>query len=162
MNFRLTFALVIVLLLVLSGYIWFTRWESQATKEEPGAANAVFSPKPGAISAISYKEDNADHVAFAKNNNAWTMTYPVTAPVETWRVEDIANTLASLSFKEKFEPEASGIHSPQTTGTQNARYVIAFTEGEGKQEKQHTVALGNQTVGGIYATIDGGSEAVNM
>ncbi|HUO07293.1 MAG TPA: DUF4340 domain-containing protein [Phycisphaerae bacterium] len=153
MNFRLTLSMVIVLVLVLILYIGITNHQKNATPENDATKNLVISPAPTAIKTISYTQDGDKQVAFEKIATGWNLTYPTTAPANTWDVDPIADGLKTLSFKEKFEPEVSGVKSPQNTGTDKPRNVITFSDDAGHE---HTLNLGKATIGGIFATIDGG------
>lgn len=153
MNFRLTLAMVIVLVLVLIGYLAFTNHQQKAGTEDTATKDLVVSPEPKEIKTITYTQDGEKQVAFEKSAAGWNLAYPTTAPANTYEIEPIADGLKTLSYKEKFEPEASGVKSPEATGTDKPHNVITWTDDAGQK---HTLDLGKSTIGGIYATLDGG------
>jgi hypothetical protein len=153
MNFRLTLALVMVMLVTLMVYVGVKSHEKNETPEDPLTKNALLSPQPKDINTLTFTQDGAKQVAFARNGSDWSLTFPVAAAAENYSVSSIADTLKTLTYKDKFEPEASGIHSPDSTGTDKPHDVITFTD---DANKEHTLALGKTTVGGVYATLDGG------
>jgi len=153
MNFRLTLAMVFILLLISTLFFWNRTRELNVKPGDEATKNAVFTPQPKDISSITYTEDGDKQLAFTKSGTAWTMTYPTTGAANAWSVDPIADGLKTLSYKEKFDPEASGVHSAASTGTDSPHHVITFTDDAGKE---HTLDLGKASIGGIYATIDGG------
>ncbi len=153
MNFRLTMVLVIVMLGTLMLYVGIKSRETNAPAEDALTKNALLSPAPKEISTISFTQDGEKQVAFVKNGEEWSLTFPVAAGANSYEVSSIADTLKGLSFKEKFEPEGTGVHSAESTGTDKPRNVVTFTD-EGNRE--HRLGLGKTTVGGVYATLDGG------
>ena len=153
MNFRLTLSMVIVLVLVLIGYLAFTNHQQNVKPEDEATKNLLISPAPKEIKSIAYAQDGDKQVAFEKSTAGWNLTYPTSAPANTFDIDPIADGLKTLSYKEKFEPEPTGVKSAESTGTDKPHNTIAFTDDGGKQ---HTLALGKATIGGIFATLDSG------
>jgi hypothetical protein len=154
MNFRLTLALVIVMLVTLMVYVGVKSHQQNEKPEDPLTKNALFLPQPKEINTLTFTQDGAKQVAFLHSGNDWSLTFPVTAPAVSYEVSGIVDTLKTLTYKDKFEPEATGIHSPESTGTDKPHNIITFTD---DANKEHTLALGKTTVGGVYATLDGGN-----
>ena len=151
MNFRLTLSMVIVLVLVLIGYLAFTNHQQKAATEDQSAKDLVISPAPKEIKSITYTQDGDKQVAFEKSPTGWNLTYPTTAPANTFDVDPIADGLKTLTFKEKFEPDPTGAKSAESTGTDKPHNALTWTD---DTAKQHTLNLGKSTLGGIFATLD--------
>jgi Domain of unknown function (DUF4340) len=153
MNFRLTLALVIVMLATLIVYVGVKSHQQNEKPEDPLTKNALLTPQPTAINTFTFTQDGAKQVAFSRNGSDWSLTFPVVAAAENYSVSSIADSLKTLTYKDKFDPEATGVHSPDNTGTDKPHNIVTFTD---DANKEHTLALGKTTVGGVYATLDGG------
>jgi hypothetical protein len=157
MNFRLTVAMVIVLLVVAGTFVGLKYWSSKAPETSAAKTNLVFpSDKSGAagIKSVEYSTDGAVELAFARGDKGWRLTKPVDAQADSVSVEKVTSVLGDLSYTDKFEPAAAGGRSAETTGVAKPRHVVKFTDESGKE---HTLALGKRAVSGVYATADGGS-----
>jgi hypothetical protein len=151
MNFRLTLSLVIVLLLVVSGWLLLS---NQAKKPEtPAGPTPLLGSIPKDLTRITYIRDGQEELAFVKNGDDWQMTKPVSAPVEKYQVQSIADDLKSAGYRTKFEPEPTGAKSANVTGTERPRNVVKFTDDTGRET---SVGFGKGTVDGVYATLNGG------
>jgi hypothetical protein len=151
MNFRLTMSLVIVLLLVVSGWLFLS---NQAKKPEtPAGPTPLLGSIPKELTKISYNRDGSEELAFAKTGDNWQMTRPVNAPVEKYQVQAVADDLKGAGYRAKFEPEPTGGKSATATGTDRPRNVVKFTDDAGRET---TVSFGKSTVDGVYATLNGG------
>lgn len=151
MNFRLTLTLTIILLLVVSGWLFLS---NQAKKpEQPAGPTPLLAVAPKEINRITYIRDGREEVAFVRNGEDWQMTAPVKAPVEKWQVQGIADDLKALSYHRKFEPEPTGDRSANATGIERPRNVIKYTD---DTQRETTLAFGKSTIDGVYATLNGG------
>lgn len=153
MNFKLTLGLVILLVAVTSIFVWVQSRPVETTKKEE-KKNALLSPAPKAIDAVSYARDGEVQVSFTRNGEKWTMQQPVAgAGVENWQVQRVADMIKEATYAAKFEPEATGVKSLSATGLDNPRNVISFTDDAKKERK---LSLGKRAGGGgVYAKLDG-------
>ncbi len=67
MNFRLTIALVIIMLGTLMLYVGIKSHQQNAPVEDAFTKNALLSPQPKDVKAITFTQNGAEQVAFAKN-----------------------------------------------------------------------------------------------
>ncbi len=157
MNFRLTLILVIVLVLLGSAFIYTQRRGTPAENTQETVKNALLSPLPKEIRAVSYSRDGAVQLSFTKDGSGegsqWKLSAPIAAIAERYMVEEVAGELQGLTYQEKFDPEAEGPKSEAATGVNAAKHVIEFADDAGKK---HKLSLGKRTIGGIYARLDGG------
>jgi len=153
MNFKLTLGLVILLVAVTSIFLWVQSRPAETTKKEE-KKNALLSPAPKAIDAVSYARDGEVQVSFTRSGEKWMMQHPVAgAGVENWQVQRIADMIKDATYAAKFEPEATGVKSLSATGLDNPRNVISFTDDAKKERK---LSLGKRAGGGgVYAKLDG-------
>lgn len=151
MNFRLTLALV-TFLLVIACLFAFLKNRGPVSKAD-GPANAVLTPAPKDVTTITLTEEDAPRLAFAKTGEKWALTQPLKASVNSWEVDSIAGTLKGLTYKEKYQPEATGRRSLEETGLAKPRYAISFADSSAKQYK---LLFGKRTASGaIMARLDG-------
>jgi hypothetical protein len=153
MNFKLTVSLVVAMVILAAAFFLIPKMMPAKEVAKPGEATPLLSPKPSGIKTISFVRDGEQQVAFAHNGKDWDLTFPVQAKAESWQVDSVADSLVGLAYKDKFEAEATGNHSGAATGTEKPRYLVTFTDDSGKEYK---LGLGKRTVGGIFATINGG------
>ena len=150
MNFRLTLTLSIVLLVIV-GAVWVARQFPPASK--PTDVGLLISPKPSAITSISFTRFGSEELKFVKQGDQWKMTVPVSANADNMQLNSIASGLQSLSFRQKFEPEPTGFHTPEATGTAKPQYLVKFSD---DTKHDYTVALGKESSDSIFATLNGG------
>ncbi len=153
MNFRLTMVLAILLLLIVSVFVWTNMPKNPDDNKNQTPKNALMNPQPKDIQSISYSRDGAVQVAFEKTAGKWQLTAPVAAAAETYQMEILTDMLKGLAFKDKFSPEPTGQKSEDATGLKSPHSLVEFTDDAGKK---HMLALGQHTVGGVYARLDGG------
>jgi hypothetical protein len=150
MNFRLTMTLTIILLLVVSGWLFLS---NQARKPQtPAGPTPLLAVAPREINRITYIRDGREEVAFTRNGEEWQMTTPVKAPVDKWQIQGVADDLKALNYHRKFEPEPAGDRSANATGIERPRNVIKFTD---DTHRETTLAFGKSTIDGVYATLNG-------
>jgi hypothetical protein len=126
---------------------------SKPTETKAGTTTPLLEKKPASIKTITYLRDNVPQVKFEKDGDNWTMLEPAKAPVDTYTVGNIASSLLNMSYVRKFEPEATGDRSPESTGTAKTRNTIKFTDNTGKE---YTLAIGYKTnEGGVFALFNG-------
>lgn len=154
MNFRLTLALAIVLVLLCGTFLGVKSCSEQRDAGTKSKTNTVFSPAPGDIKSVEYTQDGSVEMSLAKTDKGWRLTKPVDAAADDSSVTRVTSALTDLAYTDKFEPAPSGARSAETTGVAKPRHVVKFTDDKGKE---HTLALGKRAVSGIYATADGGS-----
>ncbi|MCL2647155.1 MAG: DUF4340 domain-containing protein [Phycisphaerales bacterium] len=155
MNFKLTFALVLVLLVITSVFVLLSNRTPPDKRAVKSETTPLFAAAPKAIKTISYQRDGKLQMTFAREGGEWgkwQLTHPMKAAAEDAKLDDIAHSLTDLSYKEKFEPTSTGPRSAVDTGTQSPRYLVTFTDEAGKQ---YTLGLGKRTVGGVFATLNG-------
>jgi len=150
MNFRLTSILTIVLVLLI-GLVYFAQREGVDTKpKEP--EHKLLATAPKAVEAVTLARDNKTVAAFQKTADKWALTEPLKAPVETWQIDSVADALKTLSYRDKFAAEPSGLKSLEGTGVEPASAVVKFTDSD---KVEHTLAVGKRTpVGTRYVRID--------
>ncbi len=149
MNFKLTFSLVVVLL--IAAIIFFVIPKTSEQPKPADSTTAIFSPAPK-IKALSFTQDGSLQVAFEKAGDDWKMTAPINASVDSFSVGDIAGTIETLNYRRKFAPESTGDKSAEATGTDKPRNVVKFTDDLGKD---HTIYFGKRSEDGYFATVDG-------
>ncbi len=152
MNFRLTLALAIVLLIVGAAVLYTQRNGPaiKTTSTEP--EHLLLSKQPKSVDAVTLSRDNKTIAAFQKTDDKWALTEPIKAPVERYDIDDVANALRSLTYRDKFSPEPSGNKSLEYTGVEPASAIVKFTD---DTKAEHTLALGKVTpVGTRYVRID--------
>jgi hypothetical protein len=145
MNFKLTLFLSVLLLAVV------TTWalvKNRAAPVKTADAGQLLDPKP-AITSISYTRFNNEELKFVKEGEEWNMVVPIKARASG--IEGIAASLSNLTFRQKFEPEATGARSAESTGTAKPNYIIKFSDGK----KDYTLSLGKQNRDSIFATLNG-------
>lgn len=159
MNFKLTLTLAVVFLLVAIGIIIAKRSglaEPTTPSTNPSGATALFAKKPDGLKSITYLRDGVVQVKFDKDADNWMMSDPAKAPVDPMTLNSIASSLTNLNYLRKFEPEAAGDKSPESTGTAKPHNLVKFTDAAGVE---HTLAIGfraNDASSAAYATLDGG------
>src|SRR5947207_4508042 len=121
MNFRLTLTLSIILLVAVG--VW-SLMSLRKPAEKPTNIGQMIDPKPSAITSISFTQFGAEELKFVKEGDQWKMLVPMKANADKSKVDAIASSLQSLAFRQKFEPEATGSHTPEATGTAKPNYVI--------------------------------------
>src|SRR4051812_46330475 len=150
MNFRLTLTLSIILLVAVG--VW-SLMSLRKAPEKPTNVGQVIDPKPSAITSISVTRYGAEELKFVKEGEQWKMLVPVKGNADKMKVDAIANNLQSLTFRQKLEPEATGGHTPEATGTAKPNYIIKFSD---DAKHDYTLALGKASADSIFATLNGG------
>src|SRR4051794_21067475 len=151
MNFRLTLTLACVMLLLALGY-FFLPSKTADTTTAAGSTTPLLATKPKDIDAITYSNDGVEELKFVRKGTDWTMTKPVSAPVEKFQLQGIADNLKGIAYRQKFEPEATGYRTAEATGTAKPERVVKFTDDAGKE---YTLGFGKETIDGVYVTLNG-------
>ncbi len=152
MNFKLTFTLAVLLLLAALGFMLVKKDKAPDDNKTPSDATPLITPAPKEVDSIAYLHDGTVERKFVKQGDTWSMTDPIKANADPFTVNPIADALKGISYLRKFEPEASGDRSAESTGTAKPHDVVKFTDEKGKE---YTLALGHQGADGWFATFNG-------
>src|SRR5690242_1430836 len=106
MNFRVTLILAIVMVVLAGLYFFLPSPKDQ--KLTAGSSTTLFEPKPKGVKTITYMVDGSKELAFEHDGDEWRMTYPISASVEKYQLENIADKLKDASYNQKFSPEQTG------------------------------------------------------
>lgn len=149
MNFKLTATLAALLLVIVGLMMYLSSRPEKPVDTDPAAA--LFKPKPTGIKEITLTRDGATVLAFARPEGKWSLTQPVAAPVESWQLESIADSLTALTYKDKFKPDTN--RPLANIGLDKPRTVLTFVDGAGKT---YTLYVGKRTPAKtIYVKKDG-------
>lgn len=154
MNFKLT--LVLVVILAALGITYYFYQKAPSTTADDANAKNLISPKPKAITKITWSRDGSPVYTLEKiaGKDDWQLTAPLTAAVESWSASSIADTLRDLQYKDKFTAEPTGDKSLEETGLDKPKQSVTFTA----DDKSHTLDLGKRTpAGDIFLRLDNGS-----
>ncbi len=150
MNFRLTIALSIILMLAALAF-FLVKGKDTTTKSTSTGATKLLNPHPADITRIDFTR-YGENVSFAKVGDQWKITAPISANADNGQLNTIANNLKDIAYLQKYAAESTGNHSPETTGTANPHYRIKFSDSAGHE---NTLNLGKRGAEGIYATLNG-------
>ena len=150
MNFKLTLALTILLLLALCAYLMVPQ-PVDPVKTIENAGSTLIDPKPGEITSISYRSRMGEELKFTKESDYWKLTSPIKAEADTTMLNGIASSLQSLAYTQKFAAEEKGPRSPEYTGTLKPSQVITFSDGK----RDYAVSIGKRGSQGVFATLSG-------
>lgn len=123
MDRRLSIALVVILVL-LGGYIWYTFLRQGAT---PPSASSI-TPEPTPILFLSLKGDevqalevrdvSGQTIRVVRTGETWNMEQPAQGPADGRRIQDLVFTLSQVNADRRLEPPADlapfGLKPPQT------------------------------------------------
>ncbi len=152
MNFRLTLILAIVLLgLALGFYLMPAKTEAPPPSQ---TTTPFLATAPDNINTISFINEGKEELRFVRNGQDWRVAVPYDAPALD-SVKDLANRLKTLSYREKFEPAASGFHTADATGTISPTRLLKYTD-DATPPHEYTLGFGKETVDGVYTTFNGG------
>ncbi len=150
MNFRLTITLVFAMLLLAIFY--FLLPAKKAANVDSSASTPLLPTAPADLNAITLTTDGSDELKFVRDGKTWNLTYPVNAPADPFLMQSVVGSLKGVAYKQKFEPESTGYHTPEATGTAKPDRLVKFSDDAGHD---YTLAFGKSTVDGIYATFNG-------
>ena len=124
----------------------------KAANIDVSSSTPLLSPAPTDLNSITLTSDGSDELKFVRNGKDWNLTYPVSAPVDPFLMQSVVGSLKGIAYKQKFEPESTGYHTPEATGTAKPDRIVKFTDDAGHD---YTLAFGKSSVDGIYATFNG-------
>lgn len=144
MNFKLTITLLIVLL-VLGGGIWYLASRPEKAAAE-GPEKAVLVPQPSELNAITVQRAGKTVLALARAGDKWMLEAPVQARTEDWRISSLARDIRDLTYRDKFEPDATGRRSLEDLGLKEPRAIVTL-RGTGKDGNalEHTLLVGKRS-----------------
>ena len=155
MNFKTTIALA-VLLAVGGSVLFFTRDSGKADGDsDVGSIADRFGGNTTPAEYVFDKDLNEDDLvrlvlergdlrlvferdkkeAAAARAADWRMIEPVAAPTESWKVGNLARTLAKVQYRQSFEPGKDGGPSGEAAGFAPATAVVTLTDADGKEYK---------------------------
>jgi hypothetical protein len=158
MNFKTT-AILLVLLLGIGGYVFFTRDKGASTDTTatptPPAAKPLLDLKSADVTAITIDgSDGKPVLALEKANGNWRLTAPVKAAADKYSADSLVDAVTT-DLKPTSLVKASGPDAPQT-GIDHPQYTVELTAGE----KSAKLVVGDRLgVGdGVYAQAGGSGD----
>src|SRR4051812_48572687 len=154
MNFRTTFILLIVLILV-GLIVLFTRDSGSSDKTETAKETKFLEIKPADVTRIVINSDDGQKTALENADGKWNLTEPVKAPAEESTVSSYLD--AVVNAKSHGQVDASGSNAG-TTGLDQPRFKVELTTRDNKTTKLD-VGTRSATGGNVYVRRDGKSQA---
>jgi hypothetical protein len=151
MNFKTT--LVLLVIVVIGAVVLFLVPSREISPEEtedrlPSPAREtkyVFDPQPATNDIVRLEVQRSDQprLAFQRSPKAdepeqmepWEMREPLSTPTESYVVDGLVRTFASLQSREKFEPGAEGAIGAADAGLQPSVAIVTFADKDGKEYK---------------------------
>src|ERR1044072_9403153 len=117
MNFKTTIVLVI-LVLVLGGYLFFTRDRGSDSESSTSSGNErkLLDVSSTDVTKLVITPSSGPCTVLEKSNATWKLTEPVAAPAETFELDSLIRAVADLKSRGQAK------QSPQTP-----QYKIALT-----------------------------------
>lgn len=146
MNFKTTFVLLALLLIVGAAVWMFPRSPEPASpdKEDAGAQQftPVFDPLPAEadVRKIELAQPGKPTLIFERaadqgdkgQTAEWRIVSPVQAPAETWLASGLINTFGRLQSHLRFEPGRGPQVTAEEAGLTAPRATVTFTKADGK------------------------------
>src|SRR5580700_8926109 len=100
MNIKTTFILVAVLAVVL-GVVWFTQSgskpvEEQTVQRNDAAGKPIFDIQQSHVIGLSITDAQGNRTQLTKTNGSWRLTSPVDAPATEWSVGDLISAIIGV------------------------------------------------------------------
>jgi hypothetical protein len=152
MNFKLTAALLGLVIFAIVGLMLLNREEGKGPKDKV-SPNALIKLKPEDVQTLALERDGAKVLELKRNGADWQMIFPVTANVTSWQIDGIARDLGELVYKDSFTPKESGPRSLAEMGLKSPLAVVRIGDNTGAQ---HQLNIGKRSaLGNRFATLDG-------
>src|SRR5687767_14218499 len=136
MNFKTTIVLI-VLLAVAVGALWFTREkEVDPTKIAEDKKQKRFDIAATDVHNVVITPADGKRMALEKSDAKWRMTEPVTAAAESFEVDNLVRALTELESRGQVDSDDA---SAEATGLAKPRFVVDISTADGKQ---HTLNVG--------------------
>ena len=126
MNFRLTMVLVIVLLVTLGLWAKFHGGPAGGDAGRRGLKNALLTPQPKDVKAITFTQDGQKQVAFAHEGTRLDADLSGGGAGEHVGCQQHRGYAQIVTYKEKFEPESGALHTPGEHGDGQAAQCRDF------------------------------------
>lgn len=167
MNYKTT-AILILVLAVLGGFVYFMRDSKpdyQAIQEQR-QAEAKGKPLFTADQLTASQVDtlviahNSKEAKFVKTSNDWRQVEPVAYPLTSWMVDELVNEVLSLKYSDHFTPGQANYPSIDDLGMGPSRGIVLTMMSSKDQSIRQTLELGRTVAGGrAYAMVHGRDEA---
>jgi len=146
MHPRRLLSLVVILLVLVSGYFLVT-WHQERTARKEREARRLFAVKEGEITGISLKKGNQE-IRLERRDRIWHLSRPLTEKADQEAARNLAELLAGLDR----ERDLGELSNPQEFGLTEPSLVVEFTS----PGKSHRLKVGHPTPGqlGYYVQRD--------
>jgi len=130
MNFKTTVVLI-VLLAVAVGALWFTREnKSEDGKVVEDKKQKLFDIDPKDVNKLVVTAADGKKMTLERSGpSKWRMTEPVNAPAEAFEVDNLVRMITELESRGTVD---SGNATAEATGLAKPRYVVEMTTADGK------------------------------
>jgi hypothetical protein len=151
MNFKTT-AILLVLLLAVGGYLFFTR-ESENGPKQQEEHKLVDIARASDVEKVVINSADGKRTVLQKQGKDWRLTEPVSALADDNDVNTMVENLVSMKSNNQLDPkDAPG----SKTGLDKPQYTVELTASGGKASKVQfgdKLAVGNS----VYARVEGKS-----
>lgn len=131
MNFKTT-TILLVVLAVVGLVVFFTRDTGETPGQTQQPAGKVLTLKAEDVASLTIEPRDGQKVSLKRDDTNWLITEPLSAPAETWTVEDLLRTLAELESRGRVELTSQQVAA---AGLDQPRFVVTVTDKSGKSTK---------------------------
>jgi hypothetical protein len=138
MNFKTTVVLI-VLLAVAVGTLWFTREkEGDADRIAEDKKQKLFDIAANDVHKVVVTPADGKRMSLEKSDGKWRLTEPVTAAAESFEVDNLVRALTELESRGEVDSENA---NAEATGLDTPRFVVDISTADGKT---HTLNVGDK------------------